>query len=70
MVTKEEAMTGREFHHVSAKMADKKTAVRCRANGACKTWKREPERFQLPIKIGWKGHGYITNENAHEWVKA
>ncbi|MDD5387673.1 MAG: hypothetical protein PHQ22_10810 [Sulfuricurvum sp.] len=36
-----------------------------RVNGACKLWKRSPERFRLPIKRGLYEHGYITEENAH-----
>lgn len=36
-----------------------------RANGQCKTWKRSPERFKLPIKHGLYNYGYITEENAH-----
>lgn len=39
--------------------------INWRANGKCKTWKRTPERFQLPIKHGLYNYGYITNENAH-----
>jgi hypothetical protein len=36
-----------------------------RANGKCKTWKRSPERFSLPIKFGLYGYGHITEENCH-----
>ena len=37
-----------------------------RANGSVKTWKRQPERFSLPIKFGFRGpYNYLTNENAH-----
>lgn len=39
--------------------------INWRANGKCKTWKRSPERFQLPIKHGLYSYGYITNDNAH-----
>ena len=42
--------------------------VRWRANGKCKTWKRNPERFQLPIKHGLYNYAYITNENAHLFI--
>lgn len=42
--------------------------VRWRANGKCKTWKRDPARFQLPIKHGLYSYGYITNENAHLFI--
>lgn len=57
----------RMFHHTFLKMADKKTPVRCRRNGTTKTWKRDKNRFEIPVKIGLKGFSYITNENAHEW---
>jgi hypothetical protein len=36
-----------------------------RASGKCKTWKTQPERFQLPIKFGMYTHDYLTNENCH-----
>ncbi len=36
-----------------------------RVNGKCKTWKRSPERFRLPIKHGLYTFGEITEENAH-----
>lgn len=42
--------------------------VKWRANGKCKTWKREPARFQLPIKSGIFFCRYLTNENAHLFV--
>lgn len=38
---------------------------RWRANGKCKTWKRSPEKFQLPIKYGLYDYGYINEENCH-----
>jgi len=57
-----------EFHHVSATNADG-TPVRCRVNGACKTWKTRPEEFRLPVKYGLRECFYITQDNAHEWSK-
>jgi hypothetical protein len=69
MVTKEECGTSSEFWHVSLTNADG-TPVRCRANGALKTWKRDPDRFQLPVKYGFKSCFYLTPRNAHEWVTA
>ena len=32
----------------------------CRRNGATKTWKREPSRFLIPIKYGFRGYDVIT----------
>lgn len=72
MVTKEQAMTARNFEHVSLKNADG-TPVRCRANGACKTWVTRPDDFRLPVKYGLKTCFYIEGGacgNAHEWVVA
>ena len=40
-------------------------AVNWRANGKLKIWKRDAARFQLPIKHGMYGYGYITEENMH-----
>ena len=72
MITKAQAMAAtyrQEFHHVTAKNRDG-SPVRVRVNGACKTWKREPDRFQLPVKQGLYAYGYITETNAREWVQA
>ena len=41
-----------------------------RVNGKCKTWKSEPDRFLLPVKRGLKIYGYISNDNAENWVTA
>ncbi len=66
MVTKDDAMTGRMFHHVREKNADG-TPLRVRANGACKTWKTRPDEFRLPVKYGLYRYLYIDHDNAHEW---
>lgn len=66
MITKQQAMTEREFHHTTAKNADG-TPLRCRANGKCKTWKTRPDEFRLPVKYGLKQCFYITEDNANEW---
>jgi len=70
MITKELAITLRgTLHHVTLKNEDG-TPVRCKVNGKCKTWKRSPERFQLPVKHGLYDYFYITPENASGWVAA
>ena len=70
MVTKKQAMTHQgEFHHITLKNADK-TPLRCRVNGACKTWKTRPDEFRLPVKYGLRECSYITQDNANEWVLA
>jgi len=69
MITKEIAMSAKyrqEFHHISEKNADG-TAVRCRVNGECKTWKTRPNEFRLPVKYGLKQCFYITEHNASDW---
>jgi len=69
MITKEQAVSSQyrhEFHHVTEKNADG-TAVRCRVNGQCKTWKTRPEEFRLPVKYGLKQCFYIDQNNANEW---
>lgn len=83
MVTKEQALTCNNFLQIKEycepipigkfgqvtyiSVRDCKP-VRWRANGKCKTWKRNPERFQLPIKHGLYSYGYITEENAHLFI--
>lgn len=85
-VTKEQAMTCRNFKQVAAfpeasrhttanmqmiitadtsKTIPLSKAKNWRANGKCKVWIRNTEKFQLPIKFGLYEHGYLTNENAH-----
>jgi hypothetical protein len=67
MITKEDAIAGGEFYHVTLRNADG-SALRCRSNGKCKTWKRNPERFRLPVKYGCRAYLYITSENAKDWL--
>lgn len=43
------------------------TGKTVRRNGATKTWKRDENRFCMPIKHGLYAYGYITNENAGEF---
>lgn len=38
-----------------------------RENGMIKTWKRDPQRFQLPIKYGLKECWYLTPDNAADF---
>jgi hypothetical protein len=39
------------------------TCVRWRVNGAIKTWKTMPDKFQIPVKHGLRGFGYVTEKN-------
>lgn len=36
-------------------------------NGAPKTWKRQPERVQIPAKYGLYEYFYITELDLEEW---
>lgn len=69
MITKEQALSlhhRQELVHVTYK--DSRGApVRCRVNGACKTWKTRPDEFQLPVKYGLRTCFYINAHNAAEW---
>jgi hypothetical protein len=65
----------REFWHVSEKNADG-SPTRARRNGVTQTWKTRPGLFQIPVKHGLHGYGYIRNfddgdpvhlNNAHRW---
>lgn len=38
-----------------------------RRNGQTKTWKRDIEKFCMPIKHGLYAFAYITNENAGDF---
>lgn len=41
-----------------------------RVNGQVKTWKRSPERVQVPIKYGLYAHDYVTEDVLHLlWVR-
>lgn len=66
-MTRSDALTVHTFYHVTLRNADG-TAVRCRANGACKTWKTRPDDFRLPVKYGLKQCFYITPSNAKDWL--
>ena len=62
MITKEEAANNRHFHYFH-----KGKCHNYRANGMMKTWKRNPERFRVPLKYGMYEYGYLTEENCSEF---
>lgn len=69
MITKDIAQQLRyreELQHVKLRNKDG-SPVRCRVNGACKTWKTRPEDFSLPVKYGLRDCFYITLVNAEQW---
>ena len=34
-----------------------------RRNGATKLWKTRPDEFRIPIKIGFRDYGQVTQDN-------
>mgnify|MGYP001400411698 CR=1 FL=1 len=66
MITKEQALIANRFEHVTKKNADG-TPVRARRNGKTKTWKKDPEDFNIPVKYGLKVYFNINPGNASEW---
>ena len=43
------------------------TPLRARVNGKLRTWKRQPDYYELPMKYGLRNCFYITPENAAYW---
>lgn len=69
-MTRDEAVNahvGQVFYHVAARNRNG-SALRARVNGKCKTWKRRPQDWSLPMKYGLKQCFYITHSNCHEWT--
>jgi hypothetical protein len=52
------------LYHVKNRNADG-TPQRWRVNGKVKTWKRSPERVQVPVKHGLRTFDYITETCLH-----
>ena len=43
------------------------TPLRARVNGKLKTWKRQPDYYELPVKHGLRTCFKITPDNALYW---
>lgn len=41
----------------------------CRVTGECKTWKKRPRAFRLPVKYGFRDCFYIDESNGGDWRK-
>ena len=70
MITKDIAVGlqhGAILYHVQVKDS-RGNPAKCRVNGKCKTWKREPSRFRLPVKHGLSNCFYVEPRNAADWV--
>ena len=56
-------------HHNDVKNADGSPA-RGRVNGKVKTWKRDADRVQVPMKHGLYDNFYITEDNCDQFELA
>ena len=63
MITKDEAMalTYRQTLYSSKFSNADGSPARCRVNGRIKTWKRDPERWRLPVKHGLRFCFYLDH---------
>lgn len=59
-----ELKPGQIVYHAIYDNADG-TPQRWRVNGKVKTWKRSPDRVQVPVKRGLKQYDYITEDDLH-----
>lgn len=74
MITKEQALTTAGIHYdkgcrnsaflFGAPLDPAKTCANWRRNGKTKTWKRDPERWEIPVKFGMYAYTRITNLDA------
>ena len=55
------------FYHRTRTYKDGKTPIRVRNNGSVKMWKRDPNKFRVPVKYGMYDFFYIDNSNADQW---
>jgi len=53
---------GTTLYHATNRNADG-SPQRWRVNGKAKTWKRSPERVQVPVKHGLYSYDYITEHD-------
>jgi len=52
---------------VGPRGGEKITITRVRASGKCQTWKRDLNRFRLPVKHGLYESGEITQDNCGDF---
>ena len=48
--------------------SDNRTPKRWRVNGQVKTWKRDPNRIQIPFKYGLYNHGYLCHGEINDKI--
>src|SRR5271163_4816082 len=59
IMTRDEIETALDTGRVQARMANGRLWA-CRRNGKTQTWKTRPGHFCIPVKMGFRSHGYIT----------
>ncbi len=76
MITKQQAMDlqhGEELHYtgngschiiVGPRGGETEKIVHVRVSGMCQTWKRDTERFRLPVKYGLYESSEVNQSNA------
>lgn len=57
---------GTVLYHKTYRNADG-TPMRWRVNGKVRTWKKTPDRIQVPIKYGLKLCGYLNEQNVKDF---
>lgn len=73
MITKEEALTAREFHEngcqviIGPRGGKKIVCTVWRRNGSTSTWKRNPGAFRVPVKHGLYQYSAIGEHNADKF---
>ena len=75
MITRKQALEDHDFHEQGScylRQGPRGGLVfhftNWRRNGQTKLWKRDPNRFRIPIKTGFYGPcSYLTNENLDEF---
>jgi len=58
---------GQTIYHVDLRNADK-TPLRARVNGKIKRWKRDPSRFEIPMKHGLRHCFYLRETDLDSWT--
>ena len=64
------AQTANTFYHRTLKYKRSDRPIEVRRMGRTKLWKRQPDKFRVPVKYGMYDSFYIDNDNAHEWSVA
>ena len=64
MLTKDQAMTCTVVH-ANDNLNSRGGCRVWRRNGATQTWKRDTNRFRLPVKYGLYAYDAITEQSAH-----